>query len=329
LKHTDLTGYAALFGESLTSKVDLLGRLLGDSHYPSLGQYKERLLADAIRDFLPRTVEVGTGFVMFPHASIGQADESQYHDPLNHSAFSISRQCDILIYDVAKYPAVFRDRDFVVVRPEAVRAVIEVKGSLSRRDVSDALISFHDFGVKWRTTQLFYREQYVPLTPRPSLIVMAWSIPTDATGRLRITPAAVCRMISKFYAKNVNLDEIDGYPLLQQFLIHNEAQIVASAQVEETSEGYVDHYGWSAWDGHFIREKDGIHVRDNDRTIAMLLAALHIAVAEENFNRFFSYPVEVRNQRILPYKYATSSRAWSNLDVDVVRRLNREKVGPP
>lgn len=226
MKHTDLTGYAALFGESLTSKVDLLGRLLGDSHYPSLGQYKERLLADAIRDFLPRTVEVGTGFVMFPHASIGQADESQYHDPLNHSAFSISRQCDILIYDVAKYPAVFRDRDFVVVRPEAVRAVIEVKGSLSRRDVLDALTSFYDFGVKWRTTQLFYREQYVPLTPRPSLIVMAWSIPTDATGRLRITPAAVCRMISKFYAKNVNLDEIDGYPFLQQFLIHNEARLL-------------------------------------------------------------------------------------------------------
>jgi hypothetical protein len=211
LKRTDLTGYAALFGESLTSKVDLLGRLLGDSHYPSLGQYKERLLADAIRDFLPRTVEVGTGFVMFPHAETEPYDESQYHDPLNHSAFSISRQCDILVYDVAKYPAVFRDRDFVIIRPEAVRGVIEVKGSLSRRDVSDALVSFHDFGSKWRTTQLFYREQYVPLTPRPPLIVMAWSIPTNAAGRLRITPVAVCNMISKFYAKNVDLDEVDGH----------------------------------------------------------------------------------------------------------------------
>lgn len=159
----DLTGYAALFGESLTSKVDLLGRLIGGSHYPSLGQYKERLLADAIRDFLPRTVEVGTGFVMFPHADMNPPAGGQFYDPLNHSAFSMSRQCDILVYDIAKYPAIFRDRDFVVIRPEAVRAAIEVKGSLNRREVLSALTSCHDFANKWRITQLFYRDQYVPI----------------------------------------------------------------------------------------------------------------------------------------------------------------------
>ena len=76
MSRVDLTGYTALFGESLASKVDLLGRLLGDSHYPSLGQYKERLLADAIRDFLPRKVEVGTGFVMFPHADTSPFGEA-------------------------------------------------------------------------------------------------------------------------------------------------------------------------------------------------------------------------------------------------------------
>lgn len=48
MSRTDLTGYAALFGESLSSKADLLDRLIGDAHYLSLGQYKERLLADAI-----------------------------------------------------------------------------------------------------------------------------------------------------------------------------------------------------------------------------------------------------------------------------------------
>jgi hypothetical protein len=68
MKRTDLTGYAALLGEGLSSKVGLLERILRDVHYPSLGQYKERVLADTIKDFLPRTVEVGTGFVIFPHA---------------------------------------------------------------------------------------------------------------------------------------------------------------------------------------------------------------------------------------------------------------------
>jgi hypothetical protein len=131
MSRTDLTGYAALFGESLSSKVDLLGRLIGDAHYPSLGRYKERLLADAIRGFLPRAVEVGTGFVLFPHADPNPPGGPDFHDPLNQSAYSISRQCDILVYDSTRYPVVFRDGDFVVIRPEAVRAVIEVKGSLS------------------------------------------------------------------------------------------------------------------------------------------------------------------------------------------------------
>ena len=327
MTRSDLTGYAALFGESLTSKVDLLGRLIGDSHYPSLGQYKERLLADAIKDFLPRTVEVGTGFVMFPHPDVNPPAGGRFHDPLNQSAFSMSRQCDILIYDVAKYPAIFRDRDFVVIRPEAVRAVIEVKGSLSRRDVSNALASFHDFGVKWRNTQLFYRDHHVSLTPKPPLIVMAWTISTDASGRLRITPATICRMIADFYANRLSLEAVNGYPFLQQFLIHNEAQIISSAQLEWTPQGYIDHYGWSTWDGRFIRVgKDGNLVRDKDRTIAQLLAALHMAVAEEDFNRFFSYQDEVRNQKSIPYKYSTTSRAWSNLDVDVIRRMNSPTV---
>jgi hypothetical protein len=327
MTRSDLTGYAALFGESLTSKVDLLGRLIGDSHYPSLGQYKERLLADAIRGFLPRTVEVGTGFVMFPHADMDPPAGGQFHDPLNNSAFAMSRQCDILIYDVAKYPAIFRDRDFVVIRPEAVRAVIEVKGSLSRREVLSAVRSFHDFALKWRTTQLFYREQFVPLTPKPPLIVMAWSISNDAASRLTITPAGVCKMIAKFYAENVDLDDVDAYPFLRQFLIHNEAEIFGSVQVVKTSRGYADHYGWSAWDGRFIRvAKDGSLERGQDRTIAQLLAVLHMAVAEEDFNRFFSYQEEIKDKNIVAYKYSTSVRAWSDLDVEAIKRINSSTV---
>jgi hypothetical protein len=326
----DLTGYAALFGESLTSKVDLLERLIGSSHYPSLGQYKERLLAGAIRDFLPRTVEIGTGFVMFPHANSNPAAEGQFHDPFNQSAFAVSRQCDILIHDVSKYPAIFRDGDFVVVRPEAVRAVIEVKGSLNRTELSKALDSFHDFANKWRTTQLFYRDQHVPLTPKPLLAVMAWSISSDTAGRLKVTPVAACKMIANFYSSHINLDQVDGYPFLQQLLIHNEAEIVAALQVEQTPGGFTDHYGWSAWDGCFTRvSKHGILVRDKDRTIASLLAALHMTVTGmEDFNRFFSYQDEVKSGYRIPYKYAAREAAWSDIRTDVIKRINARQVNP-
>jgi hypothetical protein len=125
---SDLTGYAALLGESFSTRVDLLERVIRGSHYPSLGRYKERLLARLIREYIPRSCEVGTGFVLFPHEDDSPAGGEQYHDPLNQSAFAISRQCDLIVFDSNSVPPVFRDEDFVVVRPEAVRGIIEVKG---------------------------------------------------------------------------------------------------------------------------------------------------------------------------------------------------------
>lgn len=322
MSRTDLTGYAALFGESLSSKADLLDRLIGDAHYLSLGQYKERLLADAIRGFLPRTVEVGTGFVMFPHADMNPPGGAEFHDPLNQSAYSMSRQCDILVYDVARYPTIFRDGEFVVIRPEAVRAAIEVKGSLSIKATREALSSLHDFAVKWRETQLFYRKNFGPVTHKPSLFVMAWRISRDAAGRPGTTPSAVCKAVAKFYAENVELSEVDGYPFLEELLIHNEARILVSPQTEPKGNGYIWHFGSTCSDGQFIRFRDGSAIRDGDRTIAALLASLHWAIAEEDFNRFISYQDEVRDQGALPYKYSCSSRAWSDLSQSDVKRIN-------
>jgi hypothetical protein len=344
MPRTDLTGYAALFGESLSSKADLLDRLIGDAHYPSLGQYKERLLADAIRGFLPRTVEVGTGFVMFPHADMNPPGGVEFHDPLNQSAYSMSPQCDILVYDVARYPTVFRDGDFVVIRPEAVRAVIEVKGSLTIKETRKALSACHNFAVKWRDTQLFYRERYVPLTRKPPLFVMAWRISRDAAGRPRTTPSAVCKAIAKFYAENVELSEVDGYPFLEELLIHNEARILVCPETEPKGKGkdyrgplesaYAWHFGSTCLDGQFVRFRDGSVIRGGDRTIAALLASLHWAIAEEgrpgpprpltDFNRFISYQDEVRDQNALPYKYSGSSRAWSDLSQSDLKRIMSE-----
>lgn len=319
---TDLTGYAALLGESLTAKVDLLERLIGDAHYPSLGQYKERLLADTIRGFLPRTVEVGTGFVMFPHQDMNPLGGADLHDPLNQSAYSISRQCDILVYDAARYPAVFRDGDFVVLRPEAVRAVIEVKGSLSKSETMKALSSFHDFATKWRNTQIFYRDHHIPMTPAPELFIMAWRMSKDTAGRSRSSPAVIRDVISTFYADHVSPSEADGYPFLEQLLIHNEAQIIRLFELGQTG-GLA--FGWSSFDGQFTRvSEDGSLTRENDRTIAALLASLHWAVAEQDFNRFFSYSNEVRSHMALPYKYSGISRTWSSLcDSDSSRIMSR------
>ena len=237
----------------------------------------------------------------------------------------MSRQCDVLVYDATRYPVVFRDGDFVVIRPEAVRAVIEVKGSLSKPETLKALGSFHDFATKWRETQIFYHRQSVPMTPAPALYLMAWKIATDRTGRPRTTPVAIRDTIARYYSDKVPVSDLGGYPVLEQLLIHNEAQIISSFHLEEVGEDYASHLGWSSVDGRFIRfSPEGRLVRDKDRTIAALLAALHWDIAQPEFNRFFSYQGEVRDHNALPYKYYGISHAWSNLSVeDSARIINR------
>ena len=76
-------------------------------HYGEDGRYKETILIDLLRQKLPKSVSVGTGFVM------GECDEP-------------STQIDIIIYDDI-YPLYFKQGDFVVVNKESVLGILEVK----------------------------------------------------------------------------------------------------------------------------------------------------------------------------------------------------------
>ena len=55
----------------------------------------------------------------------------------------MSSQLDIIVYDDTDYAPIFREKDVVVVRPESVRAVIEVKGFLKSDDVSAIVQKVH------------------------------------------------------------------------------------------------------------------------------------------------------------------------------------------
>lgn len=319
---SDLTGFAALLGESLSSRVDMLERLLRGSHYPSLGQYKERLLSDTIRGYLPQSVEVGSGFVLFPHED-DAPPSGEYHDPLNQSAYSVSRQCDILVFDTARFPPIFRDREFVVVRPEAVRAVIEVKGAISLSQTRSALESFHDFSVKWRRTQQFYAEHSQSIVRAPSLHILAWDRQRRGNGDPVVSPARIAREVAAFYSGHVPITEADGYAYLTQLLLYNECEISAvHGMGGGVSNETAYRFGWMVRDGQFVRlGPDGAPYRDCDRTIASLLASLHWSVSERDFNRFFSYTDEISGREVLPYRHSGTEWAYTDLDVDGARQL--------
>ena len=78
---------------------------------------QESVLRAVLRRYLPKNVAIGKGFVV--------SDEET------------STQIDILIYDT-NAPILFQDGDLVLIRPDAVRAAVEVKTSIRRSDLDGA-----------------------------------------------------------------------------------------------------------------------------------------------------------------------------------------------
>ena len=94
-----------------------------DQHWLTDGEWKESVLRSMLKRNLPRTVEVGRGFVV--------------------STKGRSKQIDVLLYDASK-PVLFRDGDLAIVTPDAVRGVIEVKTGVDATGLEEALLRLSD-----------------------------------------------------------------------------------------------------------------------------------------------------------------------------------------
>ena len=84
--------------------------LIGDKHWLSDGEHKETILRNVLRSHLPESLHVGKGFVCGKDGS--------------------STQIDILITD-NNNPVLYKQGELRIVTPEAVRAIVEVKTSIS------------------------------------------------------------------------------------------------------------------------------------------------------------------------------------------------------
>ncbi len=106
-------------GKELLALKDRVRHLI--SHWGEDGRYKEAVLKSVIQRFLPSKYVIATGFV------VKQTDARGEHDS--------SQQIDILIYDTS-FPVLFKESDFVIVTPDSVRAVIEVKTNIENQGLS-------------------------------------------------------------------------------------------------------------------------------------------------------------------------------------------------
>jgi hypothetical protein len=116
--------FAGTLASELSRLSDRVRSLI--QHTSTVGTYRENLLQTLLRKHLPERYHVATGFI-----------------------HPCPRQIDVLIYDRIDYAPIFREEDLVVVPPEAVRAVIEVKTDLSKAQLQSSLalieeVSFFD-----------------------------------------------------------------------------------------------------------------------------------------------------------------------------------------
>lgn len=118
--HLAFREYWQLRMESATTRLRAARRVI--EHNPTRGGLAENVLRELVREFLPHRWGIGSGFLMLP-------------------GDRVSRQMDLLVYDLLSSTALYRDADLVVLSPEMTRATVEVKSNPNGRDFADALAS--------------------------------------------------------------------------------------------------------------------------------------------------------------------------------------------
>jgi hypothetical protein len=88
---------------------------------PELGRLNETHLVELLRTYLPPKIGIGTGFI----ASGGESPQQ-------------SPQCDIILYDAINNSPLYRSNTWSIYPIEMVYGVIEVKTTLTRRELQDA-----------------------------------------------------------------------------------------------------------------------------------------------------------------------------------------------
>lgn len=116
-----LPNYYRSFSKELDVTKDRVRDIIGNAHWVSDGSHKEAILQDVMRRFIPKKYAISSGFI------------------LSNDGERCSKQLDIIVYDEAS-PILFGHSNFVIIPNQYVRAVIEVKTSISvESKLTDAL----------------------------------------------------------------------------------------------------------------------------------------------------------------------------------------------
>jgi hypothetical protein len=312
-KEGDLTAYAGMIGEEFSTKVNRLAQIIGTSHEPSVGRYKESLLRTCIAQFIPRRYSVGTGFIAFTRESHLREHAGDNTDLWNLKGHYVSHQLDIVVFDDHNFPPIFRDGEFVVVRPESVRAVVEVKGYLKKDSVVKTLDSFLDLGRKWNQYSDYSERRGREKLHSPSFHLMGWDVYVNDTGKPECNGELLRKTIVGTYRDRLTKADLEtrSIPLLTSAYIYDDCVVTQCGYVIDKASGF----GYSTNRGRFVRYgEDRIPFLDRDLTISSLLASIYIHL-ETPFNPDFAYFDQSMTTSVLRHQFSGITDLVSGEDV--------------
>lgn len=102
--------YQKSISDELISIKDRVRNFIDGHHWGEDGRYKEIILSHTLRQHLPKSVSVGTGFVVRNN--------------------KLTKQIDIIVYR-NDFPLMFKQDDFIIAPSESVLGIIEVKSRIN------------------------------------------------------------------------------------------------------------------------------------------------------------------------------------------------------
>jgi len=283
-----LTRYAAMMGDAFAQRLHQLTQLLGTAHPPSIGMYKENLLRHFLSNSLPKRYSAATGFVLFPGIQSCPIADDAWPRTVSVPTHELSRQIDILVYNSADFPTLFEDEGFVVVTPQSVRAVIEVKGSLDHKETTRTVEAFVDYARKWKECRAHYVASFLPAFRAPTMILMAWNVATDRNGRPRTDGRRLRERIVAAYRQAVpDKGDLPYLPLLQRAFIYGDCMVQATAY-----SGHAGNlsFGYATDRGQFVTlDGDGTPTPCGDKTVASLLTDVRANLVDVPFDSRIEY----------------------------------------
>lgn len=268
-----LNDFQTQLADSFHSKISLLEKIIGDKHWLTTGTFKEKVLINFLNENLPKRLKAKSGFVVFPtKRKFSTAKPPEDYDSLNRSSYILSKQIDILVYDVFETPPVFEDENIVLLSPESVKSVIEVKGTFNGKYLTDSVNLLMNYREKWIAYKAFSKEHHIDAELKaPALFIFAWEFKINTNGSRQLSGVSIRNRLSALLKDKATFENYRESPFIDSVFIYNECEttLTVDASTEKISVGYLTTRGQST-----KFSSDGTLQKGGDKTLFGLLRAI-------------------------------------------------------